>query len=381
MEFETRAVHVGQASDPGTGATIPPIHLTTTFTQPAPGEPLAGFDYSRSGNPTRAGLEACLASLEGGQACAAFSSGLAACSAALQSLAPGDGVVASHDLYGGTFRLLDKVFGPWGLEVAFAEGAGFDAYQRAIGSLRRPRLLWIETPTNPLLDVLDIAVLSDLARKHGMLSAVDNTFATPYLQRPLELGADLAIHSTTKYAGGHSDVVSGAVIARSGELLEPIRFLQNAMGAVPGPLDCYLVQRGLKTLAVRMGRHCANAQALANALTGAKGVRRVIYPGLDSHPGHAVAARQMRAFGGMVSVELEGGAAAARRFCSRVRLFACAESLGGVESLCSHPATMTHASVPAEIRQARGIGDGIVRLSVGIENAADLIDDVKQALR
>jgi cystathionine beta-lyase/cystathionine gamma-synthase len=381
MEFETRAVHVGQASDPGTGATIPPIHLTTTFTQPAPGEPLAGFDYSRSGNPTRAGLEACLASLEGGQACAAFSSGLAACSAALQSLAPGDGVVASHDLYGGTFRLLDKVFGPWGLEVAFAEGAGFDAYQRAIGSLRRPRLLWIETPTNPLLDVLDIAVLSDLARKHGMLSAVDNTFATPYLQRPLELGADLAIHSTTKYAGGHSDVVSGAVIARSSELLEPIRFLQNAMGAVPGPLDCYLVQRGLKTLAVRMGRHCANAQALANALTGAKGVRRVIYPGLDSHPGHAVAARQMRAFGGMVSVELEGGAAAARRFCSRVRLFACAESLGGVESLCSHPATMTHASVPAEIRQARGIGDGIVRLSVGIENAADLIDDVKQALR
>jgi cystathionine beta-lyase/cystathionine gamma-synthase len=265
--------------------------------------------------------------------------------------------------------------------VAFAEGAGFDAYQRAIGSLRRPRLLWIETPTNPLLDVLDIAVLSDLARKHGMLSAVDNTFATPYLQRPLELGADLAIHSTTKYAGGHSDVVSGAVIARSSELLEPIRFLQNAMGAVPGPLDCYLVQRGLKTLAVRMGRHCANAQALANALTGAKGVRRVIYPGLDSHPGHAVAARQMRAFGGMVSVELEGGAAAARRFCSRVRLFACAESLGGVESLCSHPATMTHASVPAEIRQARGIGDGIVRLSVGIENAADLIDDVKQALR
>jgi len=380
MEFETRAVHTGQAPDPGTGATIPPIHLTTTFTQPAPGETLAGFDYSRSGNPTRAGLEACLRSLEGGEACAAFSSGLAACSAVLQSLRPGDGVAASHDLYGGTFRLLDKVFAPWGLEVAFAQNAGLDAYERAIGALRRPRLLWIETPTNPLLDVLDIVALSDLARKRGMLSVVDNTFATSYLQRPLELGADLVVHSTTKYASGHSDVVSGAVIARSGGLLEGIRFLQNATGAIPGPLDCYLVQRGLKTLAVRMDRHCANAQALAESLVGAKGIRRVVYPGLDSHPGHALAARQMRGFGGMVSVELEGGAEAARRFLSRVRIFACAESLGGVESLCSHPATMTHASVPPEIRRARGIGDGIVRLSVGIENAGDLIADVRQAL-
>jgi len=276
--------------------------------------PLAGFDYSRSGNPTRAGLEACLRSLEGGEACAAFSSGLAACSAVLQSLRPGDGVAASHDLYGGTFRLLDKVFAPWGLEVAFAQNAGLDAYERAIGALRRPRLLWIETPTNPLLDVLDIVALSDLARKRGMLSVVDNTFATSYLQRPLELGADLVVHSTTKYASGHSDVVSGAVIARSGGLLEGIRFLQNATGAIPGPLDCYLVQRGLKTLAVRMDRHCANAQALAESLVGAKGIRRVVYPGLDSHPGHALAARQMRGFGGMVSVELEGGAEAARRF-------------------------------------------------------------------
>ncbi len=380
MEFETRAVHIGQAADPETGATIPPIHLTTTFTQPAPGEPLAGFDYSRSGNPTRSSLEACLASLEGGEECAAFSSGLAACSAVLQSLRPGDGVVASHDLYGGTFRLLDKVFVPWGLEVAFAQGSGLDAYRSAIRSLRRPRLLWIETPTNPLLDVLDIAALSGLAREDGMLSAVDNTFATPYLQRPLELGADLVVHSTTKYASGHSDVVSGAVMARRSEPLERIRFLQNAVGAVPGPLDCYLVQRGLKTLAVRMDRHCANAQALAESLIGTAGIRRIIYPGLDSHPGRSVAARQMHAFGGMVSLELEGGSAAARRFCSRVRVFACAESLGGVESLCSHPATMTHASIPAEIRNARGIGDGIVRLSVGIENVADLIEDVRQAL-
>ena len=244
MEFETRAVHTGQAAEPETGATIPPIHLTTTFTQSAPGEPLAGFDYSRSGNPTRSGLEACLASLEGGEECAAFASGLAACSAVLESLRPGDGVVASHDLYGGIFRLLDKVFVPWGLEVAFAEGAGVKDYHSAIRSLRRPRLLWIETPTNPLLDVLDIEALCGLAGKHGMLSAVDSTFATPYLQRPLELGADLVVHSTTKYASGHSDVVSGAVIARRSELLEGIRFLQNAMGAVPGPLDCYLVQRG-----------------------------------------------------------------------------------------------------------------------------------------
>jgi cystathionine beta-lyase/cystathionine gamma-synthase len=240
--------------------------------------------------------------------------------------------------------------------------------------------LWIETPTNPLLDVLDIAALSALARQYGILTAVDNTFATPYLQRPIELGADLVVHSTTKYASGHSDVVSGAVIARTAGLLEHVRFLQNAMGAVPGPLDCYLVQRGLKTLAVRMDRHCANARALAKWLAGEKGIKRVIYPGFDAHPGHAIAARQMRAFGGMVSVEFEGGAAAARRFCSRVRLFACAESLGGVESLCCHPATMTHASVPPEIREARGIGDGIIRLSVGIENADDLIEDVRQAL-
>jgi cystathionine gamma-lyase len=380
VEFETRSIHVGQDAEPATGATIPPVFLTTTFTQKAPGEPLAGFDYSRSGNPTRDGLEAGLASLEGGEACAAFASGLAACSAVFQGLAPGDGVVASHDLYGGTFRLLDKVFKPWGLEVAFAADTSGEAYRRAIDSLDRPRLLWLESPTNPLLDIVDIAAISSLAKGRGLRVAVDNTFATPYLQRPLELGADWVVHSTTKYIGGHSDVVSGAVIARTAADLERIRFLQNAMGAVPGPLECYLVHRGVKTLAVRMDRHCQNGLELAQALEGVAGIRRVIYPGLPSHPGHRIASAQMRGFGGMMSLELEGGFEEARRFCSALRVFACAESLGGVESLCCHPATMTHASVPRELRLARGIGDNLVRLSVGLEHIADLIEDVRQAI-
>jgi len=379
MEFETRSIHTGQAPDPSTGATIPPVYLTTTFTQRAPGEHL-GYDYSRSGNPTRNGLEEVLASLEGGEAAAAFASGLAAESAVFQSLRPGDGIVASHDLYGGTFRLLDKVFRPWGLDVAFPESAAPEAYRRAFAQLKRPRLLWLETPTNPLLDVLDIAALAALGKRHGALVAVDNTFATPYLQRPIELGADLAVHSTTKYLGGHSDVVSGAVIARTAELLEPIRFLQNAQGAVPGPLECYLLQRGIKTLAVRMDRHSDNAERLAAALAGDGAVKKVLYPGLASHPEHEIAKRQMRRFGGMVSIELEGGEAAARRFCSRLRVFACAESLGGVESLACHPASMTHASIPPAIREARGITGGLVRLSVGIENVNDLVADVRQAL-
>jgi cystathionine gamma-lyase len=298
----------------------------------------------------------------------------------LQSFEPGDGVVASHDLYGGTFRLLDKVFRRWGLEVVFA-GAGQQAsYERAIASLARPRLLWIETPTNPLLDVVDIAALCTLARHRSMRVAVDNTFATPYLQRPLELGADWVVHSATKYISGHSDVVSGAVVGRKASDIERIRFLQNAMGAVPSPLDCYLVQRGVKTLAVRMDRHCANALALAQTLESMRGIHRVIYPGLPSHPGHDIAREQMSRFGGMVSLELEGGFDAARRFCSGLSVFACAESLGGVESLCSHPATMTHASVPEPERLARGITDGIVRLSVGLEHIADLIADIREAV-
>jgi cystathionine beta-lyase/cystathionine gamma-synthase len=380
MRFETRAIHVGQDPDPSTGATIPPLYLSSTYTQTAPGE-TRGYDYARSDNPTRANLEACLASLEGGQACAAFSSGLAACSAVLDTLQPGDGVVASHDLYGGTFRLLDKVFRPHGIEVVFAESADPDAFERAIDALRRPRLLWLESPTNPLLDIVDIESLSTLASGHGLLTVVDNTFATPSLQRPIEYGADYVVHSTTKYLGGHSDVIGGAVIARTSSQLERVRFLQNARGAVPGPFDCYLVQRGIKTLALRVERHCENANHLAQILKDIPGVRRVIYPGLSSHPGHDLASRQMKGFGGILSLELEGGLDAARRFTTGLQVFSLAESLGGVESLCCHPATMTHASIPKEIRKTRGITDGLIRLSVGLEHIDDLVSDVLQAFK
>jgi cystathionine beta-lyase/cystathionine gamma-synthase len=380
MKFETRAIHVGQAPDPSTGATIPPLYLSSTYTQSAPGEHL-GYDYARSNNPTRASLEASLASLEGGESCAAFSSGLAACSAVLDTLQPGEGVVASHDLYGGTFRLLDKVIRPLGVEVAFAKSGETEAFERAIGTLKKPRLLWLESPTNPLLDVVDIASLSTLAASHGLLTAVDNTFATPSLQRPLEWGADYVVHSTTKYLGGHSDVIGGAVIARTTKQLERVRFLQNARGAVPGPLDCYLVQRGIKTLALRVERHCENASHLAHLLVDHSAVRRVIYPGLAFHPGHAIASKQMRAFGGMLSLELEGGLDAAKHFCSALRVFSLAESLGGVESLCCHPATMTHASIPKEIREPHGVTDGLIRLSVGLEHRDDLSADILQALQ
>jgi cystathionine beta-lyase/cystathionine gamma-synthase len=380
MHFETRAIHVGQAPDPSTGATIPPLYLSTTYTQRAPGEHL-GYDYSRSNNPTRASLESCLASLEGGEACAAFSSGLAACSAVLDTLQPGDGVVASHDLYGGTFRLLDKVFRPLGIEVIFAESAAPEAFEEAIRKLKKPRLAWLETPTNPLLDVVDIAAISTLASSHGLLTAVDNTFATPSLQRPIEWGADYVVHSTTKYLGGHSDVIGGAVIARTAQQLERIRFLQNARGAIPGPLDCYLVQRGIKTLALRVQRHCENAGHLARVLQDIPGIRRVIYPGLHSHPGHSIASRQMSDFGGMLSIELEGGLEAARRFCTHLHVFSLAESLGGIESLCCHPASMTHASIPKEIREPRGVTDGLIRLSVGLEHIEDLVLDISQALK
>jgi len=295
-------------------------------------------------------------------------------------LQPGEGVVASHDLYGGTFRLLDKVFRPLGVEVAFAQAGTVEAFAQAIATLRKPRLLWVESPTNPLLDVVDIAALSALARSRGLLMAVDNTFATPWLQRPLSLGADYVAHSTTKYLGGHSDVIGGAVIARSKVLLERVRFLQNARGAVPGPLDCYLVQRGVKTLAVRMERHCSNAAILAELLQEHPQVKKVLYPGLRTHPGHAIARQQMRAFGGMLSFELRGGLEAAQHFATSLRVFSLAESLGGVESLCCHPATMTHASIPRELREAHGVNNGLLRLSAGLENIKDLQEDVLQAL-
>ncbi len=374
--FATRAIHAGQDADPATGATVVPIYATSTYTQEAPGKH-KGYEYSRSGNPTRTALETCLAALEEGERGLAFASGLAATTAVLSVLRPGDEMVAAADLYGGTYRLLERVFKPWGLVVRYTDDASPAGFARMITP--KTKLVWIETPTNPLLQILDIAGLAELAHKSGALLAVDNTFASPYLQQPIKLGADLVVHSTTKYLGGHSDVVGGAVIGRR-ELLQPIAFYQNAAGGVPGPFDAWLTLRGFKTLAIRMERHCSNARHLAEWLSKQPQVSRVYYPGLPGHPDHAVAKRQMRDFGGMISIQLKGGAEATRRFLPRTRLFSLAESLGGVESLVCHPATMTHASIPADIRQARGVDDGLVRLSVGIEDVKDLQEDLRQAM-
>ncbi len=374
--FSTRAIHAGQDADPTTGATVVPIYATSTYTQAGPGQN-KGYEYSRSGNPTRTALETCLAALEGGERGLAFASGLAATTAVLAVLKPGDEVVAAADLYGGTYRLLERVFKPWGLVARYTDDPSPAGFAPLI--TKKTKLVWIETPTNPLLQLLDIAALAELAHKAGALLAVDNTFASPYLQQPLLLGADLVVHSTTKYLGGHSDVVGGAVIGKR-ELLQPIAFYQNAAGGVPGPFDAYLTLRGLKTLAVRMDRHCSNARQLADWLKKQPHVERVYYPGLADHPGHELAKRQMRDFGGMISIRLKGGGEAARRFLPRTKLFSLAESLGGVESLVCHPATMTHASIPVELRTARGVDDGLIRLSVGIEDVADLQEDLRQAM-
>jgi len=374
--FATRAIHAGQDADPATGATVVPIYATSTYTHAAVGQH-KGYEYSRSGNPTRTALETCLAALEGGERGLAFASGLAATTAVFSTLRPGDEVAAAADLYGGTFRLLERVFKPWGLVARYTDDPTPAGFERIITPATK--MVWIETPTNPLLQVLDIAAIAKLAHRGGARLAVDNTFASPYLQQPLALGADIVVHSTTKYLGGHSDVVGGAVIGGR-ELLEPVKFYQNAAGGVPGPFDAYLTLRGLKTLAVRMERHCANARELAGWLERHPSVERVFYPGLPSHAGHALAARQMRDFGGMISIRVLGGPDTAKRFMSRTRLFSLAESLGGVESLVCHPATMTHASIPAEVRLARGVDDGLVRLSVGIEDVADLRADLQAAL-
>jgi cystathionine gamma-lyase len=374
--FATLAIHAGQDPDPATGAVITPIYATSTYHQEAPGRH-KGYEYSRSGNPTRAALESCLAALEGGARGLAFASGLAATTAVLSTLRPGDEVAAAADLYGGTFRLLERVFRPWGLVARYTDDAGPDGFRKIITP--KTKLVWIETPTNPLLQILDIAAVADLAHKAKAVLAVDNTFASPYLQQPIRLGADLVVHSTTKYLGGHSDVVGGAVVGRR-DLLEPIAFYQNAAGGVPGPFDAFLTLRGIKTLAVRMRQHCDNARRLAEWLVGRPQVERVFYPGLPSHPGHDLAERQMRDFGGMISVRLKGGKDGALRFMTRTKLFSLAESLGGVESLVCYPATMTHASIPADVREARGVDDGLVRLSVGIEDADDLQEDLRQAL-
>jgi cystathionine gamma-lyase len=376
--FATRVVHAGQAPDPTTGAIMTPIYATSTYVQEAPGQH-RGYEYSRTGNPTRTALESCLASLEGGRHGLAFSSGSGAHATALHLLRPGDHVLCGDDVYGGTYRLFENVFRPSsGIETTFV--ALDDPGTLASAIRPNTRMVWIETPTNPLLHIVDLTACIEIARARGVAVWVDNTFATPALQRPLELGAAAVVHSTTKYLNGHSDVVGGAIVVNDDELHARLAYLQNAIGAVPGPTDAWLVLRGIKTLDVRMERHCANAERVAAHLARHPAVARAIYPGLPGHPQHALARRQMRSFGGMVSLELHGGLEAARALVTRTRIFQLAESLGGVESLIEAPALMTHASIPRELRLERGLADGLVRLSIGIEDAGDLIADLDQAL-
>lgn len=376
--FGTRAIHAGQRPDPTTGAIMTPIYQTSTYTQQSPGVIKGNYDYSRSANPTRTALEANLASLEGGRHGLCFASGCAALDAVLHLLDSGDHVVLCDDVYGGTFRLIDKVFSRLGVEYTLVDMTDLSATEAAFNS--RTKLVWLETPTNPMLKILDIAALAELGKAKGALVAVDNTFASPYLQNPLALGADIASHSSTKYIGGHSDVIGGVLVVNDDDLAERLRFIQNSVGAVPSPFDCFLVLRSTKTLHVRMDRHCENAERIATFLEGHPKVDQVVYPGFASHPQHDIAAKQMKKFGGMVSAVLSGGIEGARTFLERVSLFALAESLGGVESLIEHPAIMTHASIPAEQRAALGISDGLVRLSVGIEDCDDLIADLDNAL-
>ncbi|HVI22099.1 MAG TPA: cystathionine gamma-synthase [Myxococcales bacterium] len=375
--FETLAIHAGQHPDPTTGAVMTPVYLTSTYAQQGPGEH-KGFEYSRTRNPTRDALQGCLAALEGGKHGLAFASGLAATDAVLHLCNAGDHVILGDDLYGGTFRIADKVFKRLGVELTFVD---MTFPERIVAAIRpSTKLLWTETPTNPMLKIIDLAQVSEICRKRGIVSVCDNTFATPFFQRPLDLGFDVVAHSMTKYLNGHSDVVAGALVTSRDDLHERLAFLQNAVGAVPGPLDSFLVLRGLKTLHVRMERHEANARAIVEALRRHPKVERVTWPGLPEHPQHALAKKQMRGFGGMLTFVIKGGLPAARTFLRSVQIFACAESLGGVESLIEHPAIMTHASVPPETRKLLGIDDGFIRLSVGIENAQDLIDDLTQAM-
>jgi cystathionine gamma-synthase len=372
--FETRAIHAGQDPDPFTGAVVPPISISTTFAQQGVARH-HGWEYSRSANPTRASLEMCLASLEGARHGFAFASGLAAEDAVLRQLPRGAGIALGGDVYGGTFRLIDKVYGASGHPWAAVDLT--DPARLARDWPEGTRVVWAETPTNPAMGIVDIEALAEVAHAHRAWLVVDNTFATPYLQQPLALGADVVVHSTTKYLGGHSDVVGGFVAVDDDDLAVSFGFIQNAVGSVPSPVDCYLVQRGIKTLAVRMDRHCDNARAVVEVLTDHPAVERVLWPGLPEHPGHDVAKRQMRDFGGMVSFVMRGGEEAAVALCERTELFTLAESLGAVESLIEHPARMTHASAAESVL---AVDAGLVRLSVGIESAADLVADLQQAL-
>jgi cystathionine beta-lyase/cystathionine gamma-synthase len=379
LDFATRCIHAGQEPDPTTGAVMMPIYATSTYVQQSPGVN-KGYDYARTKNPTRMAFERCIADLEGGSAGFAFASGLAAISTTLECLDHGSHVISVDDLYGGSRRLFERVRKrSMSLEVSYLDLADLGAIEAAI----RPntRLIWVETPTNPLLKLVDLERVAAIARRRGIWAAADNTFASPYVQRPLEHGFDLVVHSTTKYLNGHSDMVGGvAIVADNVDLAERLKFLQNAVGAIQGPFDSFLALRGLKTLALRMERHCASGLKIAAWLERHSKVRRVFYPGLASHPQHALAKKQMRAFGGMISAELDGTLDDARRFLERCQLFALAESLGGVESLIEHPALMTHGSVPADVRAALGISDTLVRLSVGIEDPDDLIADLDAAL-
>ncbi|MFZ7087051.1 cystathionine gamma-synthase [Curtobacterium sp. RRHDQ10] len=385
-EFPTRAIHSGQEPDATTGAVVGPVYLTSTYLQDGIGGLRNGYEYSRSGNPTRDSLQELLADLDGGRAAFSFASGLAAEDVLLRSyLAPGAAIVMGNDVYGGTYRLASKVHVPWGVRLSTVEMSDLDAVRAALAAASTApgttaagkTVLWIETPTNPLMKIVDIAALAEIGHAAGALVVVDNTFASPYLQQPLSLGADVVVYSTTKYLGGHSDVVGGALVVQDEQVAADVAFLQNAAGAISGPLDAWLTVRGIKTLAVRMDRHSANAQTVAEALVGHPAIERVWYPGLADHPGHDVAARQMRSFGGMLSVQLAGGPDAAVRFAESTEVFALAESLGGVESLIGYPTAMTHASVRGT---ELAVPEDLVRLSVGIEDATDLVADVLQAL-
>jgi len=373
----TLAIHAGQEADPTTGAIMTPVFQTSTYVQAKPGDH-KGFEYSRTRNPTRDALEANLAALEGARYGLCFGSGCAATSAVMHCLSAGDQVLVAADVYGGTFRVFDKVFTRGGLDFRFLDFTDHAAVAAAIGP--KTRMLWLETPSNPMLMVLDIPALAALGRKHGLTVVVDNTFATPCLQRPLDLGADLVVHSTTKYLGGHSDVVGGTVVTRDEEWYRRLAFVQNAVGAVPGPWDCFLTLRGTKTLHLRMERHCANALAVARRLEEHPRVSKVLYPGLESHPQHALAKSQMKGFGGMITCVVDAPLEEVRTILGKFRIFSLAESLGGVESLIEHPAIMTHASVPRENREKLGILDGLIRLSVGVEDLDDLLADVEGAL-
>lgn len=377
MKFSTKAIHAGQEPDPTTGAIMTPIYQTSTYAQTGMGEH-KGFEYARTGNPTRSALEACIAALENGTHGLAFASGMAAESAVLSLLSAGDHMISCDDLYGGSYRIFERIMRRYNVETSYVTAGNVADYEKAI--LPNTKLIWLETPTNPLLRLVDIRAVAEIAHRHNLLLVVDNTFSSPYFQQPLELGADIVLHSTTKYINGHSDVVGGAVVTSNEEVYEALKFHQNAAGAVPGPFDVWLTMRGIKTLAVRMRQHEENAYSVARFLMEHKRVEKVYYPGLPSHPDHELAKQQMSGFGGMVSFQIKGTLADVEQVVRRFKVFTFAESLGGVESLVCHPTTMTHGSIPKDIREARGLGDTLLRLSVGIEDIEDILGDLEQAL-